>query len=206
MILLYAFDQNHDLCYQWLDSVILEYMEVVIIDITSFFDYLYMLTSLHIRYFLTFFKAIPLRLQGPQSVNGTGRVEIFYQGEWGTICDNNYWSIVDANVACRQLGYQYAVRALLGYDHDNHGSGKIWLDNVQCTGREQNLSSCGHRRWGIHECIHLDDAGVECSSTGVVTIIVVMLISFRFYLFGSTKQTWHDFNNLISTIHLLNKI
>ena len=122
------------------------------------------------------FTAIPLRLQGPQSSNGTGRVEIFYHGEWGTICDD-YWSIVDANIACRQLGYQYAVKALPGYVLGNQGPGKIWLDNVQCTGGEKNLSSCSHRGWGIHDCTHRDDAGVECSSTGIVTNTVVIVIS-----------------------------
>lgn len=39
-----------------------------------------------------------------------GRVEILYQGSWGTICDDG-WSTQDATVVCRMLGYSRAVSA-----------------------------------------------------------------------------------------------
>jgi hypothetical protein len=108
--------------------------------------------------------AISLRLKGPLSANGIGRVEIFYGGKWGTIC-HDYWNEADARVVCRQLGYTYAVKALQGDDVPD-GTGQIWLDNVRCTGSELNLTSCSHNGWGNENCEHDKDAGVECSSTG----------------------------------------
>lgn len=34
-----------------------------------------------------------------------GRLEYYYRGEWGAVCDNG-WGNIDAIVACRQLGYE----------------------------------------------------------------------------------------------------
>ena len=33
----------------------------------------------------------------------SGRVEIFFDGRWGSVCDDN-WGDVDASVVCRELG------------------------------------------------------------------------------------------------------
>ena len=89
---------------------------------------------------------------------------MFYDGEWGTICDDE-WDMKDARVVCRQLGYPGAVRSLQK-GQISPGSGRIWLDDVDCTGGEQNIASCSHNLLGAHDCTHSEDAGVECSMTG----------------------------------------
>lgn len=88
-------------------------------------------------------------------------MEILYNGSWGTVCDDD-WDIVDANVVCRQLGCGHAV-ALPAAMTFGQGSGPIFLDNVDCKGREAALSECWSHGWGIHNCYHYEDVAVVCN-------------------------------------------
>ena len=89
-----------------------------------------------------------------------GRVEIWYNRQWNTICDD-LWDINDAHVVCRQLGYEGAVTAHRSA-HFGQGSGQILLDDLQCTGREGSLLECSHNGINNHNCAHYEDASVTC--------------------------------------------
>ena len=48
-----------------------------------------------------------IRLQGAQYTN-QGLVEVYCNGQWGTICDDSF-GLSDANTVCRQQGYTGAA-------------------------------------------------------------------------------------------------
>ena len=47
-----------------------------------------------------------------------------------------------------------------GYGQGNY---PIWLDNLNCGGRENRLIDCRGNTFGAHNCDHSEDAGVICA-------------------------------------------
>ncbi|KAL4229039.1 hypothetical protein ACF0H5_012076 [Mactra antiquata] len=92
-----------------------------------------------------------------------GRLEVFYNNTWGTVCDDRFdGSITGAQVACRQLGLTGGTPIM----EIGSGIGPIWLDNVICKGTESNIFLCPRYDdipIGSHNCQHSEDVGVECT-------------------------------------------
>ena len=106
-----------------------------------------------------------------------GRVEVNYNGEWGTVCDDG-WDDTDAGVVCRQLGFgsygNVPYRRYYYYGpYFGQGSGPIWLDNVACIGNESTLASCGHLGVRVtRSCSHRKDAGIKCYGGQSITLFL----------------------------------
>ncbi|XP_070537245.1 scavenger receptor cysteine-rich domain superfamily protein-like [Ptychodera flava] len=102
------------------------------------------------------------RLVGGSRPN-EGRVEVLYNGTWGSVCDNG-WDINDADVTCRQLGYTLgAVEVRNNSYFGRNAGGPIWLSNLTCYGNESNLLGCkSGLQHGINDCGIDNTAGVVC--------------------------------------------
>ena len=91
-----------------------------------------------------------------------GRVEVNLQcAAWDTVY-NDFFDINDVNVICKFLGFPGAICAHSNA-HFGEGSGFISLDNLHCAGTENTPFHCPHSRFGIHNCQHYEDAGVQCT-------------------------------------------
>ncbi|NXA56657.1 DMBT1 protein, partial [Nothocercus julius] len=103
-----------------------------------------------------------VRLTGAEG-RCAGRLEVFHEGLWGTVCDD-MWGLPDAAVVCRELGCGAPLSAPGGALF-GEGSGPIWLDNVRCRGNESALLQCPAAPWGVTDCQHREDAAVVCTGT-----------------------------------------
>ena len=107
------------------------------------------------------------------STTGIGRVEVLHDGQWGTVCDDN-WDFLDARVVCRQLGFANVLNITRFSDRTFgdrvNNTVPVWLDDIHCNGNETNLGLCPHPGFGIEDCSHFEDSGVYCSSKLLISI------------------------------------
>ena len=91
--------------------------------------------------------------------NNTGFVELNLLGRWVPICGYS-WDILDASVACRELGYLTAVSATLkGHSYYYRFNTRLTY-TFSCTGDESTLKQCSTNE---RYCNYYYSAFVNCS-------------------------------------------
>ena len=94
-------------------------------------------------------------------------MEVYYNGRWGAVCDDG-WNEHDANIVCRQLGFELAIL----HDFGQRRGTSILLESVMCSSNDTVLASCGHFGVGIKlKCNSLYKvAGVKCQGAYICKI------------------------------------
>lgn len=107
-----------------------------------------------------------LRLVGGSSMY-EGRLQIFYNSIWGSVCDNG-WDFNSARVACRQLGFADALVAVTDPDYGNAENEEVFIiNNVKCSGNEPGLQYCANSGFEYHDCLVSSVAGVICTGSSI---------------------------------------
>ena len=133
-----------------------------------------------------------LRLEGGANAL-EGRLEVFHNGEWGTVCDDrldNAGNEMPA-MACVFAGYangKWVPRGDIANMSVAPASQRIWLDDVRChlgskhwTGEDPTkLHHCYHAGWGNNNCTHEEDVHLRCvEALGMQTEATALTASFE---------------------------
>ncbi|XP_048585018.1 lysyl oxidase homolog 2A-like isoform X2 [Nematostella vectensis] len=108
--------------------------------------------------------AVRLR-SGVQTWEGRVEVRRSYGDDierWGSVCDDGF-GLVEGNVVCRSLGYGTARRVF----HDawyGQSTGKVYMDDVECSGKEKDISECQHKMEWQGNCNHFEDVSLICNA------------------------------------------
>lgn len=102
------------------------------------------------------------------SLSGSGRLEVFHAGAWGSVCSSGF-SGGSAAVACKSMGYDGVVPSAAGGGcGQNCGTQPPTLSALACTGSERNLMDCGFEDGDIF-CAPEDAVLVACAGEGDAT-------------------------------------
>jgi len=133
-------------------------------------------------------RLLDLRHEEGTNNGKAGRLEVWHQGEWGTVCDGgdnqHPFDDYDAQVVCRQLGFSGGSKLFAGeyYSMGRNrgsgqvgsqkglgqmlgmiGSGRIWLGGVDCDYDEDSFFDCsGGTSFGQAICAHDEDVFMKC--------------------------------------------
>lgn len=107
-----------------------------------------------------FLEFLDLRL-----VNGNdcaGRLEVFYNGTWGSVC-SNHMSQLTAITACKHLNCGDSGEIDKDFKY-GRGSGPTWLDHIDCNKQHSSLWHCQSDPWDPQSCDNrAEETHISCT-------------------------------------------
>ena len=115
-----------------------------------------------------------------------GRLEVYHNGTWGTVCDDGF-NDAAARFVCYSLGFGYVGREM-NISRYGIGTGQIWLDDINCIGKERHIGECYHKGWGVHDCRHSEDVAVNCLGDPILSRAPVSSIGHSYSTTSATTS------------------
>ncbi|MBN3314620.1 C163A protein, partial [Atractosteus spatula] len=109
--------------------------------------------------------------------NCAGRLEVLYNGTWGSVCSNGMDSFT-VDLICKQLQCGDSGTLQDGQQYES-GSGPKWLDNMKCLGQESVLWQCSSSPWGQNECQDSEEAEIQCSAMQYIGFLFLYFTGYR---------------------------
>ncbi|XP_071828425.1 lysyl oxidase homolog 4-like [Apostichopus japonicus] len=109
---------------------------------------------------------------------GEGRVEIFHNRQWGTVCSKDFTN-ASGNVLCREMGFG-TVKKIFSNGSMGQGVGPIWMWDVRCNGNERTIFDCPQGRFNRSNCIHAHDLGIVCNAPDLGVREKIELVDGRY--------------------------
>lgn len=103
---------------------------------------------------------VALRLENSDGCSG--RLQVFYNGTWGSICSNSM-TLDTVSLACKELGCGDGgtLETQLPY---GRVSGPTWLDYVQCGEKNSSFWQCPSAPWNPRSCEDLrEETHITCT-------------------------------------------
>ena len=146
-------------------------------------------------------------VDGPNQYSG--RIEVYnsyrnrpsgylYPQDWGTMCEVSQWTVEDATVVCRSLGYSFSESNLRTNESYGVGTGPIWTSRMYCSGREYYTWECPVSYNQGFWCNHSMDLGITCSGMNYLYVYIhnyvyditfhTCMYSLYLYLFKSAMH------------------
>jgi len=106
---------------------------------------------------------------GSPSIDGTGRLDMFRAGVWGSVCSEGF-TPGSAMVACKQMGFA-SGQLLVGATHciangKNYCANPPHVSEVSCSGRELEITSCPFEQGEDVFCSASEAVILECVGDG----------------------------------------
>ncbi|XP_074918266.1 scavenger receptor cysteine-rich type 1 protein M130-like, partial [Chelonoidis abingdonii] len=91
-----------------------------------------------------------------------GRLEVFYNGTWGSVCSNQMSGVTPA-IVCKQLNCGDGGQIERDFEY-GAGSGSTWLDHVACSEQHGSLWKCPSDPWDPKSCDNqAEETHISCA-------------------------------------------